>query len=428
MIFTQKNRLKLTDHQFELVAKMSFHAARLYNVGLYSARQYYFDNGQYLPYHKNYHVCKTNENYRLFLTDSSQQILKIVDRDMKSFFGLLRLKAKGKYSARVKLPHYKKKEALAMVTVQGRSARVRNGNVHIGFSKTFREAYQPKIKELVFTLPPHIQVKKLQEVRIIPVFGGKEFDIEYVYKKEVEPEELTKTNYLSIDLGLDNFATCFDSTTGASFIIDGRYIKSINQWYNKENSRLQSIKDRQGYTHTTDKMFRLYRKRANQINDYFNHAVKHITNYCLENDLGTIVVGDFSGIKQEINIGKQNNQNFVSIPYGKFRQKLASRCQQLGIEIDSIEESYTSKTSFLDRELPEKQDSYLGKRTRRGLFCATDGTLVSADTNGAAQILIKYLLKSKPRLVNKVYQRGSSGFVSNPQRVYPLKPKFFKLG
>jgi IS605 OrfB family transposase len=358
MMLTQKNRLKLTDHEFELVTKMSYHAARLYNVGLYSVRQFYFDNAKYLPYHKNYHQCKTNENYRLLLTDSSQQILKIVDRDMKSFFGLLRLKAKGKYSAKVKLPHYKKKEALAMVTVQGRSARIKNGLVHIGFSKTFRETYRPKIKELVFTLPKHIKITKLQEVRIIPVFGGKEFDIEYVYKKEVQPEELTKTNYLSIDLGLDNFATCFDSTSGTSFIIDGRYLKSINRWYNKEDSRLRSIKDLQGYTHVTDRMFRLSRKRTNQINDYFNRAVKYITEYCAQNDIGTIVVGDFSGIKQEINIGKRNNQNFVSIPYGKFRQKLISKCEQVGLEVESIEESYISKTSFLDRELPEKQASY----------------------------------------------------------------------
>lgn len=420
MILTQKNRLKLTDHEFDLITKMCYHSARLYNVGLYSVRQFYFDNAKYLSYAKNYHECKTNENYRLLLTDSGQQVLKIVDRDMKSFFSLLRLKTKGKYSSKVKLPRYKKKESLAIVTVQGRSARIKNGHVYIGFSKTFREIYQPKIKDLIFTLPKHIQVTKLQEVRINPVFGGKEFDIEYVYKKEVQPKELTKTNYLSIDLGLNNFATCFDSTSGASFIINGRYLKSINQWYNKENSRLKSIKDLQGYTHVTDRMFRLSRKRTNQINDYFNRAVKCITDYCIENDIGTIVVGDFSGIKQNINIGRRNNQNFVSIPYGQFRQKLTSKCKQVGIEVGSIEEGYTSKTSFLDQELPEKQNNYLGKRIKRGLFRTTNGILVNADVNGAAQILHKYLV-SKHRLENLDFERVSSGFVSNPVRGLPFK-------
>ena len=417
MLVTQKNRLKLTDHEFDLITKLCYHAARLYNVGLYSVRQFYFNHGKYLPYYKNYHECKTNENYRLLLTDSGQQILKLVDRDMQSFFGLLKLKAAGEYDAKVRLPRYKKKEALALVIVQGRAARLKNGYVHIGFSKTFQETYQPHIKELVFKLPPHIQVKNLQEVRIIPVFGGKEFDIEYVYKKEVQPENLTKTNYLSIDLGLDNLATCFASTNGASFIIDGRYIKSINQWYNKENSRLQSIKDRQGYTHTTDKMFRLSRKRDNQINDYFNRAVKYITDYCLQNDIGTIVIGDFADIKQGINLGKRNNQNFAAIPYSKLKQKLASKCEQFGIKVKHIEESYTSKTSFLDREIPEKHDTYLGKRVKRGLFRTANGTMVNADTNGASQILIKYLLKSKPNLVTDVYEGGSSGVVNAPQRI-----------
>lgn len=143
------------------------------------------------------------------------------------------------------------------------------------------------------------------------------------------------------------------STSGASFIICGRYLKSINQGYNEEKARLQGIKDKQGYQHQTRRMVRLERKREFRINDFFNRTIKRITDYCVDHNIGSVVIGDFARIKQGINHGAKNNQNFVQIPYGKLRQKLASKCQQLGIEVGSTEESYISKTSFLDRELPE---------------------------------------------------------------------------
>lgn len=428
MILVQKNRLKLTSHEGELVTAMAYHAARMYNVGLYSVRQFYFNNGKYLPYHLNYHECKDSEHYKLLLTDTSQQILKIIERDMKSFFRLNQLRKDGKYSAKVRLPHYKKPESLSMITVQGRSARIRDGYVCVGFSKAFKERYQPLIKELKFKLPTNVKVDKLQELRIIPRFGGQEWDIEFVYKKEVEPQLLDQDNYLSLDLGLDNLATAFDSTSGASFIVCGRYIKSINRWYNKEKARLQSVKDKQGYTHQTKRMVRLERKREFRINDFFNRTVKYITDYCLEHNVGSIVIGNFANIKQGINHGKRNNQNFVQIPYGKLRQKLASKCEQFGIEVHSTEESYTSKTSFLDRELLQKHSSYLGRRVKRGLFKTAKGILVNADSQAAAQILIKHLLKSKPNLVDSVYERGSSGRVSRPVRVDPSKPPRFSRG
>jgi len=415
IILTQKNRLKLPESEMEQIRLLSFYSARLYNVGLYSVRQYFFDNNEYLNYSKNYHLCKGNENYRLLLSDTAQQTLRLVERNFKSFFGLLNLKQQGKYSEKVRLPHYKKSDELAIVTIQGRSARIRHGYVLVGFSKAFKEKHQPKNKELRFKLPRNIDVDKLQELRIVPKFNGKEFDIEFVYKKEVEPVELDTDKYLSCDLGLDNFATLFDSTDGSSFIIDGRKIKSINHRYNKETARLQSIKDHQGITKPTARMINLNRKREFKINDYFNRGVKCITDYCLENNIGNIVVGNFEGIKQGINHGKRNNQNFVQIPYGIFRRKLKSKCEQLGIELHSIEESYTSKTSFLDCELPNKHDQYLGKRVKRGLFRSGNGTLINADTNGAAQILVKHLVKSK---LNPDIVRGQSkGAVNAPVRV-----------
>ena len=410
ILLTQKNRLKLKPKEFEVVKQLSYYSARLYNVGLYSVRQYYFNNNTYLPYAKNYHECKTNENYKLLLSDTSQQILRIVDRNFKSFFALLKLKAKGKYSEKVKLPHYKKQDELMNITIQGRSARIRDGYVIIGLSKAFKEKHNPSFKELKFKLPKNIKTDKLQEVRIIPVFGGLEFDIEFVYKKEIKPISVDKDKYLSIDMGLDNFATCFDSNDGSSFIIDGRYIKSLNRHYNKQKAYYQSILDRQNIKQSK-RMIRLSRKRYNKLNNYFNLAVKKITDYCIKHNIGNIVIGDFSDIKRNINIGKKNNQNFVAIPYGIFKRKLKSKCEQLGIEYHLQEESYTSKCSYLDNETVEKHETYLGKRIKRGLFKTAKGYLINADVNGAANILVKFLTSNGQRIANRY------GCVNHPLRL-----------
>jgi putative transposase len=132
VILTQKNRLKLSPKRLEIVKQMVYYSARLYNVGLYSVRQYYFNNNEYLPYVKNYHECKDNENYKFLLTDTSQQILRMVDRNFKSFFALLKLKKQAKYSDKVRVPQYKRENELMNITIQGRSARIKKGYVYIG--------------------------------------------------------------------------------------------------------------------------------------------------------------------------------------------------------------------------------------------------------------------------------------------------------
>ena len=410
IILTQKNRLKLSSKKLEIVKQLSYYSARLYNVGLYSVRQYYFNNNEYLNYAKNYHECKTNENYKLLLSDTSQQILRIVDRNFKSFFGLLKLKAQGKYTEKVKIPHYKKQDELMNITIQGRSARIRKGYVIIGLSKAFKVKHNPPFNELKFKLPKNITVDKLQEVRILPIFNGLEFDIEFVYKKEFEPISVDKNNYLSIDMGLDNFATCFNSNDGSSFIIDGRYIKSLNRHYNRQKAYYQSILDRQNIK-VSKKMLNLSHKRYNKINNYFNLAVKYITDYAISKNIGSIVIGDFSDIKQNINTGKKNNQNFVNIPYGIFKRKLQSKCEQLGINYHLQDESYTSKCSYLDNEPVKKHDTYKGKRVKRGLFRTSQGYLINADVNGSANILVKFLTSNSQPTAKRY------GCVNHPPRL-----------
>ena len=189
---------------------------------------------------------------------------------------------------------------------------------------------------------------------------------------------------MAIDLGLDNLATCVD-TNGASFIVDGRKLKSINQWFNKENARLQSIKDKQKIERLTERQVRLYINRSNRVRDYLNKAARLIVKHCISNKVSCLIVGFNPGIKQEINIGSRNNQNFVQIPFHTLRNKIKSLCERYGLIYKEQEESYTSKSSYLDGDyLPiynaDKQTTYQfsGKRIKRGLYRSKQGHLINA--------------------------------------------------
>lgn len=419
MILTQKNHLVLPKDELDIVKKLCYHSARLYNMGLYNVRQHFFKTGKYLSYIENYHLCKTNENYDILHSDTSRPILKLIDRDMKSFFGSLKSKKNGTNDRKIKLPRYKNKECIMNFFIYGRSAKIKDGFVYIGITKYFREKYKIKLKKLKFKLPKNVKVSKVSkfnEIRIVPLFGGKEFSIEFVYEKSAEIKNLNPKKHLTIDFGLNNFATCFNSTNGLSFIIDGRHIKAINQWYNKEKARLQSIYDHQKISGTTNEIVRISQKRFHQINHYFNVSVKYITDYCIKNDIGSIEVGKNDEMKQEINLGKVTNQNFVQIPVTKFLRKLKSKCEMYGIKYEEQNESHTSKCSFLDMESVEHHEKYIGKRVKRGLFRTKDRLYVNSDVNGAGNILRKFL-KSKQRESELSFSDCVVGFASNPRKL-----------
>jgi IS605 OrfB family transposase len=357
----------------------------------------------------------------MLITDSSGQINRIVDKNFKSFFSLLKLKNKGKYSADVKPPNYIKKDLGWSIFVAGRSARIKNGKVYVGLSKKFRETYNIKEKDIIFSLPPNLKIKKLQQLQIKPLYGGKEYEILFCYEKPDELKELNKNNCLGLDCGLDNLLTGYDNVNKKSFIIDGKPLKSINHDFNKQKAKLQSEYDRNKLKDkNTKKFIKLSEKRKNRINNYFNQTVNKIVKYCILHNIGTVVMGDFKGIKQEINLGKRNNQNFVSIPFGILKRKLETKCIFHGINYILQEESYTSKCSSLDLEKIGKHDVYVGKRIKRGLFKTKNGKLINADVNGACNILRKFKSKSDSDLSDT----DVSGVITHPVRINPTKNLF----
>lgn len=399
-------------HEVDLniLAHLCYHSARLYNVGLYSVRQHYFNTNSYLSYYANYHACKTNENYTILLSDTSQQILRLVDRDMQSFFKLLTLKKAGKYSATVRLPKYKKSESLSTYVIHGRSCRIqKDGKVAIGLTKEFRELYGIDNRRILFTIPKNIQnVTEFKEIRIIPQFDGKQFSIEFVYESNKQLRKAEGDGYMSIDLGVSNLASCtiFSNSGTKQLIVDGRRLKSINHYYNKKAAMLKSeyAKNKNISSSNTKRMMRLMNGRTNRINDYFNRVVKILVNKCLDNGVSTLVIGYNKEQKQGISIGKVNNQNMVMIPFYKLRQKLQYQCELHGISYCPQEESYTSKASCLDDDyIPVYGETvttpFSGKRIHRGLYRASDGSVLNADINGSVNILKKYFKECKSNVV-----------------------------
>ena len=413
MYLTMKQQVKhLSKEEYHSIKELCHIAKNLANQAIYNVRQYYFTEGEYLNYEKNYSLLKTSDNYKMLNSNMAQQILKEVDGSFKAFFGLLKLAKKGKYAFKdCKLPHYLPKDGYTTLVIG--FVRLRGNKLILPFSNTYKKTH----KAIEITIPPVLIDKKVKEIRIIPKSNARFFEIQYIYEAECVQRNLNPSNALALDLGINNLVTAV-SSKGKSFIIDGKKLKSINQWYNKENTRLQSIKDKQRFgKKTTNRQKTITRSRNNKVNDYMSKVARKIINYCILNDIGTLVVGYNETFQRNSNIGKANNQTFVNIPYGKLREKLEYLCELNGITYVKQEESYTSKASFWDKdEIPVYNDDnpkvymFSGIRIHRGMYQCANGKRINADVNGALNIL----RKSSVVDLTVLYGRGE---VDTPVRI-----------
>ena len=413
MYLTVKQQVKhLSKDDYKTMKELCRIAKNLTNQAIYNIRQHYFAGGEYLNYQKNYALLKTSDNYKLLNSNMAQQILKEVDCSFKSFFGLLKLAKKGKYSFKdCKLPNYLSKDGYTTLIIG--FVRLNGNKLILPFSNTYKKTHQ----SVEIAIPPVLLDKKIKEIRIVPKANAMFFEIQYIYETECIQRNLNTKNALAIDLGINNLVTAV-SSKGNTFIIDGKRLKSINQWYNKEIARLQSIKDRQHYgKRPTNKQKSITLNRNNKVNDYMSKVARKVIDYCILNDIGTLVVGYNKTLQQSSNIGKTNNQTFVNIPYGKLRKKIEYLCRLNNIVYMKQEESYTSKASFWDKDIipvynadNPKQYVFSGKRIHRGLYQCANGNTLNADVNGALNILNKSSVVD----LTVLYSRGE---VDTPIRI-----------
>ena len=413
MYLTVKQELKhLSITEYLILRELCHTAKNLNNEALYNIRQHFFDKGTYLNYESNYRLLKESPHYKTLNSNVAQQILKETDGQFKSFFSLLKLAKEGKYQYKdIHIPHYLPKDGFATLIIG--FVRLNGNKLTIPYSNSYKKTHKP----IEITIPPNIADKEVKEIRIIPKCNARFFEVQYTYKVDCISRNLNIDNALALDLGIDNLITAV-SSTGKSFIVDGRRLKSINQWYNKENSRLQGIKDKQKYGKRITKRQGLAAyKHNNKVNDYLSKAARIVINYCINNDIGTLVAGYNKDFQSRAAIGKISNQNFVNIPFSKLLNKLEYLCKLNGIRFLKQEESYTSKADFWSNDYiptydPDHDSRYRfsGKRIYRGLYKSQSGMTLNADVNGALNIL----RKSSVVDLSVLYSRGE---VDTPIRI-----------
>ena len=381
------------DNRFEDVCHKS---GLLYNYVLYQVRQGIFSGNYLNEYDISTKLGKENQfDFRNLPCNVSQQVVKQVFQNIKSWIKLKKdyEKNPSKYDSRPKLPKYKKGKKQNMLVFTNLSCRINNGYIHF-------------VKDIVKPIKTNIGENKLCQVRIIPQATC--YVVEVVYEKKENDLNLNKSNVLSIDLGLNNLCTCISNVGVKPFIVNGRVIKSFNQWYNKTKAKRMSYIGDKG----TSKYLRFLNNRRNLwIEDKIHKISRWIINFCINNDIGNIVIGLNKGWKQDINLGKKNNQKFVEIPFSKLIDKISYKGKLIGINVQTTEESYTSKVDHLAFESLEKHDAYLGKRKKRGLFQSSVNKLLNADVNGAIGIGRKVFGDS---FVKEIID---SGFAFNPVKV-----------
>ena len=384
MQLTEQHIINRSDPRFAMIDPAAFKSKNLYNAALYLVRQSYIHEGKYLNYNEVQRRMQSHEAYKALPAKVSQQVLMQLDHDWDSFF-----KARdayeedpSKFLGRPKLPKYKHKTEgrnMLVYTIQAISR---------GKKGLKRDIIKPSMLPVIVKT----QQKDIDQVRIVPRKGF--YMVEVVYGKDVKQAEVNPAYYAGIDIGMNNLVALTSNKPGFQpAVVNGRPVKSINQFYNKRKAELQK---KLGHTGTTRRMERITNKRNRRIDHYMHTASKRIIDLLVKEGIGVLCIGKNDGWKQEANMGKRNNQQFVQIPHARFIAMLTYKAELVGITVKITEESYTSKASFLDSDpLPVRQpddetkQTFSGKRVKRGLFRASNGRYINADINGAGNIIRK---------------------------------------
>ena len=434
---TMKYHFKANSNEKKLLKLLCRISKNIYNSALYELRQQYFNNKTICTYFELNKTLKFNRNYHILNTYQSICTIRIAHNNMSKYIkyhnedGTFIGKGNKDFAS---FPKYKKKKSLMpLVTDQIRpiwykghkciklplSNLARTSKI---FNKVFEDELidlfikESELKEsfdIFFKIPKELYNCNIHQFRIIPNSIGSDYIIEFTYEVGEYPKPKANiTKSMAIDLGVSNLASCI-ITDNTSFIIDGKRLKSINQFYNKQKGYLQS-KLPQGVRYSK-RLRNLDNKRNRQVEDYLNKAVSTLVNKAIESNIEEIIIGwnnyiKTYGVKNEDLKGKDKrkvNQTFVQIPLSRFKDKLVFKCKQKGIKTMIINESYTSKSSFYDND-PIQYGQYSGKRISRGLYQTKNKQIINADINAALNIYKKAVItcNSTNDKINHLMSRG----------------------
>lgn len=377
----ESHTIKPTNPHYKELDNICFLSKNLYNAANYIIKQHYLETKTFLNKFEliNKFTREYQPDYKSLPAKIAQLTIYQLYQNWSSFFGLLKAKKDKTYTHKVKTPNYLEKNGRNICTFNNQS-----------YSKKFI-----KVGLVVLSGLPNFKLKTLienpleniVEIKIIP--RGNHIKVNIAYKIQEKQVKETSEKIAGLDLGLNNLAT-IGSNCSLPIIINGRPLKSINQFYNKKLAKLKSEKDiSKNKKYNTKKIRNLIFKRNNKVNNYLHKASRLITNYLISNSIDTLVIGLNKGWKQGIEIGHRNNQKFVEIPHSRLIELIKYKCILEGIKVIIREESYTSKCSFIDNEEIKKHKTYVGQRIKRGLFKCSSGRLINADLNGALNIARK---------------------------------------
>ncbi len=382
----EKHIIKASDSFFPMLFDFCHKSKNLYNHANFLIRQAFTTEEKWIRYAELDNILKSDVEYpdyrNMPTAQSAQQILRLLDQNWKAFFASIKDwgKHKEKYSGKPKLPKYLKKDGKFLLILSNQECRLKNDG----------KIYFPKIFH-GFTITPKFIEKNnfnsFQQVWLIP--HRNRIVAELVYTINVPEQKPDNQKYIGIDIGVNNLATVCNNTGQQAFIINGKPLKSINQFYNKKISHYREICKRMNHREYSQRMNRLTEKRNAKIEDYLHKTSRYVMNYCIEHDIHTIVIGKNKEWKQNSKMSKRVNQNFVQIPFARFIEMIQYKAEEYGVAVILTEESYTSGTSFIDNEEPVKENYNKKRRIHRGLFVSNQGIKINADLNGAYQILRK---------------------------------------
>ncbi len=403
MYLCQKNQIRrLSRKQFDTLWYLTRLAKNVYNESNYTFKKWYEINDETLSYGDLCFIAKNSVNYQKMPSQVGQQVIKILVKSWKSFFKLLKERKKGNFNQSISSPKYLKTNSHFILIFQQNSFKIIDNGKTARLSLGNWYWKERNLRYLFFTVPPHIRERRIKEIHILPRYNGHYFEIEFVYEIEAEKHELERNKYLGIDIGLNNFATCID-TDGNAFIMEGSGIKSFNRWWNKKKVKLQSVHKKLDINYS-QKLVNLSKKRVNKIRNFMAQTVNYIIKHCIKNKIGNVIIGELKGIKQYGNLGKVNNQNFQSIPFSLFKQKLKTKCDLHNINYYEINEAYTSQTCSVCGKRKKSNRIYRG-----AYYCYCCKNFLNADVNGAINILKKVVPKS--------ITIGNSGIANIPVRI-----------
>lgn len=382
IIRSQSIQITKSDERFEEADYLCFLSKNLYNKTLYYIRQNYFEDKKYKTFFQvSKEFTKINQkDFRALPNKVSKGVLRLVDKSFKSFF---ELRQRG-YNP--KIPKYLDKNEGRQIVPYEKDA--------LSFAK--KKGYIHLSKTNIY-IKTEFTKDEVQYVRIIHKGNHIIFDIGYNIL--VEETKKDNGNYASIDLGINNLMT-ISSNKFEPFIINGKPVKSMNVYYNKLLSKKKKKLWKINKKTTSNKIKSIHRKRKNKMNDYFHKSTTYIVNQLVSNQINTLIVGYNKGWKQDTKMRKSTKQTFIQIPFYKIIYMLKYKCENEGIKLVLQEESYTSKSSFLDLdEIPVKNNKtndiiFSGSRIKRGLYRSDKG-IINADLNGSLNIMRKYLEKQE---------------------------------